>query len=271
MLSYAFMQRALVIGFLLGLVIPMMGVVVVNRRTSTIGDALAHSSLAGIGLGLVLGITPMYGAIFLTLAGAFTIEGLRRKFPKNGDLATAMVLSTGVGLASLFTDWVPMGANMESYLFGSIVSSSDQDVIIVAVLSLVISLSFLLFYGPLAYLSLDPVGARISGLPADRIDSFFTLLLALTISIASKTIGVLMVSSLLILPVATAMVTCQSYGSAVRRSIFLGVFFVLSGLSASYYLSMKPGGAIVLVGVFVFLISLMTKAIRIKGKQYRKI
>lgn len=267
MLSYAFMQRALLVGLLLGLTIPMMGVVVVNRRTSTIGDALAHSSLAGIGLGLVLGIAPIYGAILMTLVGAFAIEGLRRKFPKNGDLATAMVLSLGVGLASLFTDWVPMGANMESYLFGSIVSSSTQDVLIVAALSLVISLSFVLFYGPLAFLSLDPVGARISGLPAEGIDSFFTFLLALTIAVASKTIGVLMVSSLLILPVATAMITCHSYGSAVRRSILWGLAMVLSGLTLSYYFSLKPGGAIVLIGVFIFLLNLAIRSFHRKHIQ----
>lgn len=266
MLAYGFMQRALLIGFLLGLVIPMIGVVVVNRRTSTIGDALAHSSLAGIGLGLVLGIAPMYGAILLTLVGAFAIEGLRRKFPKNGDLATAMILSLGVGSASLFTDMVPMGSNMESYLFGSIISSAMSDLVIVAVLSLVILVAFMLFYAPLAFLSLDPVGARLSGLPAERIDSFFTLLLALTISIASKTIGVLMVSSLLILPVATAMITASSYMSAVKRSVILGIFLMLSGLTLSYYFSLKPGGAIVLIGVLVFLLALISKRY-IKGRK----
>lgn len=259
MFAYAFMRRALVVGLLLGLIIPLMGVVVINRRTATIGDALAHTSLAGIGLSLMAGFAPLLGAVLMTLLGAFSIEFLRRKFSKNGDLATAMVLSVGVGLASLFSDFAPVGANLESYLFGSIMATSDLELGLVFILSLLVVGSFFFFYYPLLFISMDPVGASISGLPARWIDSFFTVLLALTISLSAKTIGILMVSSLLILPVASAMLFCRSYRKTCLWAVAFGLLLVISGLLLSYYFSLKPGGAIVLMGVGVFVLCLFLR------------
>lgn len=252
MLSYAFMQRALIVGFLLGLIIPLMGVVVVNRHTSTIGDALSHASLAGIGLGLLTGMAPLAGSILMTVAGAFAIEFVRYRFPKNGDLATAMVMSAGVGLASLFSDLVPTAMKFESYLFGSILTISQEEVIFSVAISLMVFVLFFSLYYPLLYLSVDPNGARLTGMPTGLFDALFTALLAVTIAIAARTIGALMVSSLMILPVATALFFARSYRETVFLSMGFGVFLVLAGLVASYSLGLKPGGAIVVIGIVLF-------------------
>lgn len=266
MLEYAFMRRALIIGFFLGLAIPLMGVVVINRRTSTIGDALAHTSLAGIGLGLIAGLSPLFSAVLMTLIGSFAIELLRKKFPQNGDLATAMVMSTGIGLASIFSDFAPSGSNFESFLFGSIITGSTEEVYAIVGLSLVIFIAMIVFFYPILYISLDRNGARISGLPVGMIENFFTVLLSLTVALSSKTIGVLMVSSLLILPVASAMLFTKSYKSCVILSMIIGCFLVMFGLFASFYMSIKPGGAIVITGVFLFLIFLVIQKFILKRK-----
>lgn len=255
MLNYAFMQRALLVGFMLGLIIPLMGVIVVNRHTSTIGDALSHASLAGIGLGLLTGVAPLTGSIVMTVLGAFAIEFVRYRFPKNGDLATAMVMSAGVGLASLFSDIVPTAMKFESYLFGSILTISHEEVIFSVVISLMVFVLFFSLYYPLLYLSVDPNGARLTGLPTGLFEALFTALLAVTIAMAARTIGALMVSSLMILPVATALFFARSYRQAVFLSMGLGVVLVVSGLVASFYWGLKPGGAIVLMGIALFAVA----------------
>lgn len=267
MLNYAFMQRAMIIGILLGFIIPLMGVIVVNRRTSTIGDALSHSSLAGIGFGLLLGFSPLVGSIVVTILGAFAIELVRHRFPKSGDLATAMVMSIGVGLASVLSDVVPTTMKFETYLFGSIVTIRPEEMWISIVISIVVLALFFTLYYPLLYVSVDVHGARLTGLPIRRMDNLFTAILAIAIAMAARTIGALMVSSLMILPVATALLFAKSYRQAVFSSMFCGVVMVLFGLTTSYYLGWKPGGTIVLFGICVFLIALLIqKLLCLRGR-----
>lgn len=262
MLAYVFMRKALFVGALLGAIIPLMGVVVVNRRTSMIGDALSHTSLAGIGVGLLFGFSPIFGAILACVLGALSIEAVRRRFPANGDLATAIVMSTGIGLASLLTDIVPSAARLEDYLFGSIVAIADGEVLLSTGVAILVLSTFFFFYYPLLYISVDPQGARMSGISITRVDFLFTMLLAGTIAISSRIIGVLMVSSLMVSPVACAMVLSKSYGQTVRRSMAFGLFFVLTGLVFSWQFSLKPGGTIVLLGVCTLLILFIFQSLR---------
>ncbi len=262
MLAYAFMRKALFVGALLGAIIPLMGVVVVNRRTSMIGDALSHTSLAGIGFGLLFGFSPVLGAILACVLGALSIEAVRRHFPANGDLATAIVMSTGIGLASLLTDIVPSAARLEDYLFGSIVAIADGEVLLSAGVAILVLSTFFVFYYSLLYISVDPQGARMSGISIARVDFLFTILLAGTIAVSSRIIGVLMVSSLMVSPVACAMVLSNSYGQMVRRSMAFGLFFVLTGLVLSWQLSLKPGGTIVLLGVCTLLLLFVFRSVR---------
>ena len=113
MLEFSFMRRAFAIGIMLAIIIPMIGIIMINRKTSMIGDALSHSSLAGIGLGLIFGINPMWTSIIICIIASFAIEILRKKFPKYGDMATAIVMSTGIAIASILSDFTPGGTSFE--------------------------------------------------------------------------------------------------------------------------------------------------------------
>ena len=120
MLSYDFMIRALIVGGMLAIIIPMIGLVMINRKTSMIGDALSHSSLAGIAMGLIFAINPMWTSLVFCVLGAFAIDIIRKKFKDFGDMATAIIMSFGIGLAAILSDFAPGGKSFESYLFGSI-------------------------------------------------------------------------------------------------------------------------------------------------------
>lgn len=259
MLGYTFMRRALFVGIILGIVIPLVGVIVINRKTSTMGDALSHTSLAGIGFGLLFGFSPVIGAIAATLIAALSIEAIRKKFPGRGDMATAMIMSTGVGIASILSDIVPTSTNFESFLFGSIITITNNEAIISIILSIITFAAFFHYYHETLYISVDREGARISGVSVKRIDFLFTILIAVMIAISSRVIGVLMVSSLMILPVASSISLMKSYKGAVILSMFLGAMFVAVGLWISFYFDVKPGGAIVLIGVAVFLLMLLVR------------
>lgn len=261
MLAYGFMQKALLVGFFLGLIIPLMGVIVVNRKTSTIGDALSHTSLAGIGLGLILGISPVIGAIIATILGAFSIEVVRRHFPNYGDMATAIVMSTGIGLASVFSDFVSQPSSFESFLFGSIVTVTNAEVYASIFISILILLMFFVLYYQLLYLSIDTEGARLAGIKRNRVEFTFTLFLAITIAISSRIIGVLVVSSLITIPVACAITLSLSYRKTIISSMLFGVIFVMLGLVISFYNNLKPGGAIVLTGVVMLILLLILRSV----------
>lgn len=254
MLEFAFMRRSLAIGIMLAIIIPMIGIIMINRKTSMIGDALSHSSLAGIGLGLIFGINPLWTSLIICIIASFAIESLRKKFPKYGDMATAIVMSTGIAIASILSDFTPGGASFESFMFGSITTVSSEDVYIVLFVFLIVAISSLYLYYGLLYTSINPVLARLAGVNTSAINIFFTLLTAVTVAISAKTVGALMVTSLMTIPVAAAMVFAKSYKKMYIASIILSVIFMVSGICASYYLGIKPGGAIVIIAVISFLL-----------------
>ncbi len=255
MLEYDFMRKALLVGFMLSLMIPTIGVVMVNRRTSMIGDALSHTSLAGVGLGLILGINPVIGAIAVCIFAAFSIEKIRKRFPQYGDMATAVIMSTGLGFAAILSDFAPGGNTFESYLFGSISAVTTADVVQVAVIFVAVILCGIFYYGGLLNLSIDPFLAKLSGVNVNFVNGLFTLLSAITIAISCKIVGALMVASLIVLPVTAALMLGRSYKQTYIISVILGIIYMMSGITVSYYYGLKPGGAIVIIAVAGMLIA----------------
>ena len=262
MLEYGFMQRAFVVGILLGLIVPCIGIVVVLKRLSMISEALSHSSLAGVTAGLILGINPIIGAIVACIISALSIELIRKKFARYSEIAIAIVLSAGIGLAGVFSGFVKSAANFNSFLFGSIVAISDFELYLVVGISGAVLGIFILFYRELFYVAFDEKGARLAGIPVQTVNFIFTLLTAATVSIAARTVGALVVSSLMIIPVACAMQLGKSYKHTVILGMFFGVFFTVIGLTISYYGGLKPGGTIVLTGVVGLLGILAGKSFR---------
>lgn len=260
--QYAFMQKAFLVGILLAVIIPLIGVIVVLKRLSMIGDALSHTSLAGVALGLVLGINPIVGAVLVCMLAAFAIEGIRKRLPKYAEISISIIMSVGIGLASILSGFVTDGAAFNSFLFGSIVAITDTEVVLVIIVTVIVVATFILLYKELMYVTFDEHGAVLSGVPVKKVNFVVTLLTAITVSVAARSVGALMVSSLMVIPVACAMQVADSYKKTVLYSVGFALFFTIAGLFLSYYLDLKPGGTIVITGVLV-LIPLMA----IKGNK----
>ena len=258
-LQYAFMQRAFLVGILLAVIIPCIGVIVVFKRLSMIGDALSHTSLAGVAIGLILGINPIVGAMAACLFAAFGIEAIRKKIPRYSELSIAIVLSVGVGLAGVLSGFVKNAANFNSFLFGSIVAISNFETALVVGISILVFFIFIVLYKELFFIAFDEQAAALSGVPVKLVNTVFTILTAITVSVASRTVGALIVSSLMVVPVATAMILAKSYKQTVLQSILFAIAATVIGLVISYYTGLKPGGIIVLTGVFLFLTTLSAK------------
>ena len=251
MLQYGFMQRAFITGILLAVIAPLIGITIVLKRMSMIGDALSHASLAGVALGLLLGINPILGAMGICLFAALGVEAIRRKIPRYSEMAISIIMSTGIGLAGILSGFVKNGTNFNSFLFGSIISISKDELKIVCVISVLVLLCVLLLYKELFYIGFDENAARISGVPVKTINFIFTLL---TVSIASRTVGTLIVSSMLVIPIACGMQVGRSYKAVMIIGVITALVTTVIGLTLSYYVGLKPGGTIVLLEVVCFLI-----------------
>lgn len=255
LLQYDFIRRAFFVGILLAIIVPCLGTVIVFKRLSLMGDALSHSSLAGVAAGLLLGINPILGAMCACLIAAFSIEAIRKRMPRYAELSIAIILSVGVGLAGVLSGFVKNATNFSSFLFGSIVAISDFETILVTVIAVIVILAFVLLYKELFYISFDEQAAMISGVPVNIVNTIFTILTAITVSIAARTVGALVVSSLMVIPVATSMRLARSYRQTIALSILFAMLSTLIGLLLSCVVGLAPGGTIVLVGVSFFLIS----------------
>jgi len=257
--QYDFMQKAFLVGILIAIITPSIGVVVVLKRLSMIGDSLSHNSLAGVAAGLAFGINPILGAVLFSIAAAFGIERIRKSFPKYSEIAIAVIMSTGIGLAGILSGFVKNSANFNSFLFGSIVAISDFELYLVVGLSIIVILAVVFLYKELFYITFDEESARLAGIPLKSINVIFTLLTAVTISVSARTVGTLVISSLMVLPVATAMQIAKSYKQTVIYSIIFAIIFTVLGLYISYYADSKPGGTIVIVGVLTLICVLLYK------------
>lgn len=262
--NYAFMQRALLVGVLLAAIIPCVGIIIVLKRLSMIGDALSHASLAGVAGGLLLNVNPVLGATVACITAAFGIEAIRKHLPRYAELSIAIIMSAGVGLAGVLSGFVKSSANFNSFLFGSIVAISDGELASVIVLSVLILLVFVLLYKELFYLALDERSARLSGIPVGGINFVFTLLTAMTVSIAARTVGALIVSSLMVIPVTCGMQVGKSYKQTVLWAIFFAELCTVGGLFLAYYAGTKPGGSIVLLGVSLLVVLMVGNGLKSK-------
>lgn len=257
--QYAFMQKAFLVGILLAIIIPLIGVIVVLKRLSMIGDALSHTSLAGVALGLVLGINPIIGAVLVCVLAAFSIEAIRKALPKYAEISISIIMSVGIGLASVLSGFVDNAAAFNSFLFGSIIAITDVEVLMVVIVTIIVVVTFVLLYKELMFITFDEPGAVLAGLPVKKINFVITLLTAITVSVAARSVGALIVSSLMVIPVACAMQVARSYKQTVFWSVGFAVVFTVIGLILSYYFNLKPGGTIVLTGVCVLIPLMIVK------------
>jgi zinc transport system permease protein len=254
------MQYAFVSGIVIGVLCPLIGVFLVLRNLSLIADGIAHLSFGGLALGIVLGLNPSIALLISSILGGLGIDYVSRKTKLYGDTAIAIFLSTGLALGiviiSLFRG---MNININAYLFGSILALSRMELILTVIIGILTIVSIYLIYRALFYMTFDEDSAKASGLPVERLNIFFILISAITIAISIRISGILLVSALSVIPVATAIEISNSFKMTIAISIVLGVFSVLTGLFFSYYFNIASGGVIILVNVVIFTISLLLK------------
>ena len=257
--SYEFMQRAFIVGIALAIIIPLIGLVMVLKKSSMIGDTLAHTSLAGVAAGLLIGFNPIVGAIVACVIAVFAIEAIQKKLPKNRDLGMAVVLTIGISVAGLLSTHIPSGMNFNSFLFGSISLVGQNDLIIIVSIAAVILLVFLAIVKDLYLITLDERLAKLSGVKVSLINFIFTLLTAITVGIAAKTVGALIVSSLMILPAACAMQFEKGFFATLLLSVGFGFIYTVAGLFVAFYANQRAGATIVLIGAIIFVIVVIIK------------
>lgn len=255
--TFAFFQRALIGGVMIGFIAPLIGVFVVLRRLSLIGDTLAHVSIAGVALGFLLQIYPLGIGIVFALFGALAIEKLRRTYRSYAELSIAIIMAGGIALASvLFTLGKGFNMNVHSFLFGSILTLTNTDLWIIFAVTVIVSVVLFVLMKELFVVTFDEDTASVSGLPLRVINVLLTVLTALVVSAAIKIVGALLVSALLTIPVACSLVIGRSFRHTVWMSVLFGEIAVISGLVMSGLWNLAPGGTIVLLLIGLLLMSL---------------
>ncbi|MEK7839245.1 MAG: metal ABC transporter permease [candidate division NC10 bacterium] len=252
-LEYGFMHRAFVAGAMTAIICPSIGVFLVPRRLSLIADTLAHVALAGVALGLFLGISPVLGALVVTVAGAVGMERLRSRGALQGDAALAVFLSGGFALAVVLISLARgFNADLFAILFGSILTVSPTDVWLIVGLGALVGAAIGLFYRQLFAITLNEDLARTSGVPVAALNLMLTVLTALTTVVAMRMVGVLLVSAMIVIPTLTGFSLGRSFRQALGIAIGMALLSVTAGLIAAYYLRLAAGGAIVLTALLIF-------------------
>lgn len=261
--QFGFMVRAFAAGGIVGLVSPVIGLFLVLRRLSLIGDTLAHVSLAGVATGLLLRVYPVMTALLFSLGAAVGIERLREEYRRHGELAVAITLSSAIGLAVvLLSLGNAFNADVFSYLFGSIVTVAERDVWTIGALGSAVLLVVSLLYKELVFVTFDEELARSAGLPVRALNVLFTALTAVTVAVAMRVVGILLISSMMVLPVAAALQVARSFRAALVLAVLFAETAVVAGLFAAYHFDLAPGGTIVLTGVLILLAVLAGKRVR---------
>lgn len=263
LLSLAFMQRALLAGLVVAVVAPAIGLFLVLRRLSMYGDTLAHVSLAGVAAGALTGVYPVIAGVVFAVLASLGMDWLRQSYRRYSEVSVAVALAGSLALAVVLLSMVPgSGADIMAFLFGSILTVSPTDICVVGVLGLVVLLALAALYKELLAVTFDEEYARISGLPVRAVNTLFIALTALTVALTMRVVGALLVSSLMVVPVATALQLARSFRGALVWSILVGVVSSLTGLIAAYYLDLAPGGTVVLTAVLILLLVVGFKRLR---------
>lgn len=257
MFQYQFMQNAMLASVFIAILCPSVGVFLVLKRQSMIGDTLSHASLAGVAIGLVLGYNPIICAFIFTSICGLAMEYLRGYYRKFADLILAIILALCVGIAIILISSGRIGTNVNTFLFGSILTVTRGDLLIMFILSIISILTLSYFYNDLIYITFDEEGARIAGVKTRLVNYIFALLVGATISVSMRIMGMMVISSMIALPVATALQLEAGFRRTLIYSVLFGFIDILSGLLLSVILDCAPGGTISVMSVIILLVVLL--------------
>ncbi|UNK20372.1 metal ABC transporter permease [Paenibacillus sp. N3/727] len=255
-----FFQRALLGGILIGLTAPLIGIFLVLRRLSMIGDTLSHVTIAGVALGFLIEVYPLAAGLVFAVVASFAIEKLRKAYKSYAELSIAIIMSGGIALASLFFT-LGMGYNTDvmSYLFGSIYTLNTTDLFMVGGVTLVVVVVVGLLFKEFFLLSFEEDAASVSGLPVKMMNMLITVLTALVVSTAIKIVGALLVSALLTIPVAISLLLAKSFRSSIVLSVIISEIAVIMGLILAGVFNLAPGATIVLLLIALLTVTLVGK------------
>jgi len=248
MLDLEFMRLAFAVGAIVGVLAPVVGFFLVERRQSLVGDGLGHVAFAGVAAGYLLGVSPVLTALCFAVAGAFVIEWLRSRGGTAGDQALALVFYTGIALGIVLISAANrFDAGLFQFLFGSILTVTRDDLWVVLVLGGVSLVAVVALYRGLVAVVLDEEGSRVAGAPVPLLNTLVAVIAALTVGVSMRIVGILLIAALMVLPVIAAQRVAWSLRSTMGLSAAIGLGSVLAGLTVAYYADLPPGGTIVLL------------------------
>lgn len=263
LLSYEFMRRAFLAAIFIAGIAPMLGVFLVIRRQSLMADTLSHVSLSGVALGFFLNLNPSLTTLLIVVIAAIILEYLRTLYRSYSEISIAILMSGGLALALVLMNL--SGGNsatsIQSYLFGSIVTITQEQVWILGFLFLVVFALFFLFKRPMYILTFDEDTAHVDGLPVRVMSMLFNVLTGVAIAMMIPIAGALLISAIMVLPAAISMRLGKSFNAVILISVVIGMIGMMSGLTSSFYLDTPPGATITLVFIALFLVINLIKRI----------
>lgn len=251
--AYGFMQRALVSGIAIALLCSVVGLFLVLRRYSLFGDAIAHSSFGGIAVGLLIGIYPMWTAYLISLISALIITRIKQKVDISGEASVAVLLSSGIAVGLILIS-LSGGFNVDifSFLFGSILLVSVEDTILILGLTGSILIVILLLYRELIYSTFNEEQAKVSGIPVEKINYLIVFIAGITVVTSIQLVGIFLISALFVIPNVTAIMFGRSFKQTTLLSISFAISSVIIGIIISYLVNITPSGAIVILSLAIF-------------------
>lgn len=263
LLQYDFMQRALIAAVLVGLAAPSVGIFLVQRRLALMGDGMGHVALTGVALGLLMGWAPVGVALVTAAAGAVIIELLRTRGRTTSDLALAIMFYGGIAGGVVLISKAPGASalSLNQYLFGAITTTTPSDLAVFAALALVVLVATIGLSRHLFAVANDEEYARASGLPVLPLNLVLAVLTATTVVVSMRIVGLLLISALMVVPVATAQLFARSFRTTFGYSLAIGLGCGVVGVSASYYTNTPSGGSIVLCAIAIFAATAIVMAI----------
>ena len=262
-LSYGFMQRALVSGVAISLMCSVVGLFLVLRRHALFGDALAHSAFGGIAAGLFLGIYPMWTAFIISILSALGLTKIRQRFQISGDAMVAILLSSGLAMGVILISLAGgFTVNLFSFLFGSILLVSLDNTILILGLAGSILVVILLLYRQFTYATFNEEQAKVSGIQVEKLNYLLVVIAGITVVSSMQLVGILLTSSLIVIPNVTAMLFSRGFKQTAILSMIFAVFAAVTGILTSYIFNVAPGGMIVLISILLFAGSLGMKSLR---------
>jgi zinc transport system permease protein len=263
MLESEFMRLALAAGAVVGVLAPAVGFFLVQRRQSLTGDGIGHVAFAGVAAGILLDVAPVLTALIAAILGGIAIELLRSRGGTAGDQALALVFYTGIALGVVLISAAgALNVDLFQYLFGSILTVTRSDLVVIAALGAVGLAIVGLLYRPLAGVVIDEEGARVAGVPIGALNIVVAALAAVTVALSMRVVGILLVAALMVLPVSAAERIAWSMRSTLVLAMVIGLGSALVGLTVSYYADLPPGGAIVLVAAGAFAVCAIVGSLR---------